>query len=174
MINITKGWPNMYAVDLAIPVGDTAIVEGMAISVSSSNMWVRGVPRGRVGYVTGPQQFPTAFDVARVQQTTFSNEGYPAGVGEVGRQNMGGISLTNPIEFQTDQYSGSIAGQVVYSPDTGADAGKFVQATATTHQILGWCRSVQSDLTGGNSTIPNWQGGITVATIVAAPVLLLP
>ena len=86
MINFTKGWPNMYAVDLAVPCTDADIVEGMGISVSAGK-WIKGIPKGQVGYVTGPQQFPTALDVKRVQSTTFGNGAYgsnSAGVGEMG------------------------------------------------------------------------------------------
>ena len=171
MINITKGWPNMYAVDLAIPVAAAALatlVEGMAISLTSGE-WVKGVGKGKMGYVTLPGQFPTALDVARVQATAFSNGAYPLGVAEMGRKNMGGIALSNALEFQTDQYSTLAAGELTYSP-----AGTFIKATTTDHQILGWCRTVQSDLIAGNSSATNWQGGTTVATIVALPMLILP
>jgi hypothetical protein len=175
MINITKGWPNMYAVDLAVPVNGshTDILEGMAISLSS-NTWIKGVPKGQMGFITGPEQFPTALDVKRVQNTTFGNGDYgsaAAGVGEMGRGHMGGIALSNPLEFQTDQYSGVTAGAVVW----GDTDGLFkVCDNATTKQILGQCRIVQSDLIGGNSTVTNWQGGTTVATIYSLPTLLLP
>lgn len=173
MINIVKGWPNMYAVDLAVPVnaGHTDILEGMGISVSG-NTWIKGVPKGQVGYVTGPEQFPTALDVRRVTTSTFGNGDYPAGVGEMGRGEMGGIALTNAIEFQTDQYSGLTGGEVVYVPSTGL----FTQATdAGNHQIAGQCRYVGSDLVSGNNpSVANWQGGVTVADILALPQLLLP
>lgn len=174
MINFTKGWPNMYAVDLAIPVNSghvATLLEGMGISISS-NTWIKGVPKGQVGYVTGPEQFPTALDVYRQTTSTFGNGPYPAGVGEMGRKEMGGICLTNAVEFQTDQYSGLTGGEVVYVPNTGL----FTQATdAANHQIAGQCRYVASDLVSGNNyTVANWQGGTTLATILALPQLLLP
>lgn len=174
-LNVTKGWPNMHAVDLAIPDGSGGtIVEGMGISVSA-NTWIRGIPKGAIGYITGPEQSPTALDVARVQATTFDNESpYPAGNGEMGRGNMGGICLSNPLEFQTDQYdSGVVAGMVVYCP-TGT--GKFTQATdAANHQIAGSCRYIASNLNAGNNPgATNFQGGLTIAEIIALPALLLP
>jgi phage tail protein X len=173
MINFTKGWPNMYAVDLAVPCTDTDILEGMGISLSSGK-WIKGVPKGQVGYVTGPEQFPTALDVKRVQSTTFGNGDYgtaSAGVGEMGRGEMGGIALSNPLEFQTDQYSALTGGEVVYVPNTGL----FTQATdAANHQVAGQCRAVMSDLAAGNTGLANWQGGTTVAVILSLPSLLLP
>jgi hypothetical protein len=175
MLNITKGWPNMHAVDLAVPVhaSHTDIVEGMGISLSSGT-WIKGVPKGQLGYITGPEQFPQALDVKRVRSTTFGNGDYgtaSAGVGEMGRGNMGGIALSNALEFQTDQYSGLTGGEVVYCPTTGL----FTQATdAANHQVAGQCRAVQSDLAAGNTGAANWQGGTTVAVILSLPSLLLP
>lgn len=164
-INITKGWPNVYAVDLALPVhaSHTDIVEGMCIHDDGST-WKKGCPKGKLPSITGPEQFPTALDVARIVSSTFDNLGFTSptasnGVGEMGRKNMGGISLTNALEFQTNQFTSLVGGEVVY----GATNGKFEQATTGAHQIAGYCRVVGTDADGR-----------TVATIVANPVLALP
>ena len=174
MMNIVKGWPNMYAVDLAVPVATAhvaTLLEGMGMSISSGE-WIKGIPKGQVGYITGPEQFPTALDVYRVTTSTFGNGDYPAGAAEMGGGELGGICLTNAIEFQTDQYNALTGGEVVYCPTTGL----FNQATdAANHQICGQCRYVASELVSGNNTsVANWQGGTTVADILALPLLLLP
>lgn len=168
-INITKGWPNLYAVDLAVPVhaDHTDIVEGMVL-YEDSGKWKKGCAKGRIPFITGPEQFPNALDVKRIQSSTFDNLGFSSptasnGVVEMGRGNMGGISLTNAIEFQTDQFVSLVGGEVVYSPTTTANAGKLVQATTSDHQILGYCRSVGVD-----------ENGRTVATVIAQPTLALP
>ena len=175
MMNISKGWPNMYAVDYAAPVASAhvaSLLEGMGMSLSS-NEWIKGIPKGQVGFITGPEQFPTALDVYRRTTSTFSNADYPAGVGEMGRGELGGIALTNALEFQTDQYNAITGGEVVYCPSTGL----FNQCTdASTQQICGQCRAVGSDLAPGNrpAATASFQVGTTVATIYALPLLLLP
>lgn len=142
-INFTKGWPSMYVVDLAIPAGDSTIVEGMCIYEDDDGEWQKGCPKGRLPYVTGSQQAPDELDVNR-------------GSGEMGRQNMGGISLTNQVEFETTEFEGNPAGKYVY----GDSDGKFKEVTnLATQQIAGFCRKVYTDIDGD-----------AVALIVACPV----
>lgn len=135
-IDFTKGWPSMYVVDLAIPAGDSTITEGMCIYEDTNGTWQKGCPRGKLPYVTGPEQFPTALDVARTQNTT---------VGEMGRQNMGGISLTNQVEFDTTAFKGNPVGKYVF----GDTDGLFAEVTDLgSQQIAGYCRSVFNDPDG--------------------------
>lgn len=169
-VNITKGWPNIYAVDLAVPVhvDHTDIVEGMCI-YEDGGKWKKGCPNGRIPFITGPEQFPTALDVARIQSSTFDNLGFTSptasnGVVEMGRGNMGGISLTNAIEFQTDQFVSLVGGEVVYSITTTANAGKFLAVSnSATTQPCGYVRTVGVD-----------ENGRSLATIIAQPSLVLP
>jgi hypothetical protein len=149
-IHFTKGMPSMQAVDLAIPATDADILEGMCIYEDPvSGGWKKGCPRGRLPYVTGSEQFPSALDVAR---RTFAG-GYNGQ--EMGRGNMGGVSLTNAVEFDTTEYVGAIAGKYVF----GDTDGKFKAATSlATQQIAGYCRSVFTD-----------SDGDSVARIVAIP-----
>jgi hypothetical protein len=164
-LNVVKGWPNVYAVDLSLVVGTPAaatIVEGMCIS-NVSDAWQAGCAKGKVPFITGPEQSPTALDVARTKSTTFANGTYPSGIGEMGRQYMGGISLTNAIVFETDQYTALTSGQVAYSPATTASAGKFTQATNAAHQICGVCDRLYTD-----------DNGNALVRIIAMPVLQIP
>jgi hypothetical protein len=175
MINFTKGWPSMYVVDLAIPVSDSSIVEGMGLSVNTAQQWVKGHVKGKLGFVGLPAQFPGALDVQRHQGNVFSDQAYPAGVAEMGAQNMGGIALNNPLEFQTDQYDTGtvVAGVAVYVPNTGL----FTQTVNTaTNQVAGWCRYVGSDLNSPNNpSYANWQGaGNLIADIYSVPAITLP
>lgn len=165
-VDITKGWPNMYAVDLAIPVADpddhegVTIVEGMVMHVVDGE-WVAGCPAGSLPYITGPQQYPTALDVARTTTSTPSGLGYPLGVGEMGPANMGGISLTNAIEFVTDMYTGDLTGLPVFSdPATGRLAA---YTGAADEQVVGWCRDTMTD-----------EYGRSLARVVAAVCLKAP
>lgn len=146
-IDFTKGWPSMYVVDLAIPAGDSTITEGMCIYEDDNGVWQKGCPRGRLPYVTGPEQFPQAADVERTQNTN---------VGEMGRQNMGGVSLTNQVEFDTTAFKGNPKGKYVH----GDTDGNFAEVTdLSVHQIAGFCRDVFTDPEGDS-----------VARIVACPV----
>ena len=158
-IDIEKGWPNVYAVDLALPVASaqkTTLLEGMVIH-NDAGEWKRGCPKGKMPYITGPEQSPTALDVARTTSSTF--EGFPGGYGEQGPAKMGGISLANALVFVTDQYNGAITGKMVFA-DT-AD-GLLKEVTAG-EQIAGWCRELKTD-----------EYGRTVAVIEACPVLQVP
>jgi hypothetical protein len=166
-INITKGWPSITAVDLSLPVhaDHTDIVTGMAIH-NVGGYWKKGVAAGYIATITAPQQSPTSLDVYRRTTSTFANTVYPDGVGEMGAGKMGGITLATPMRFETDQYSALVGGEVVYSPTTTANAGKFIQCTdATTQQIVGQCVQVVAAQTNG---LP------AVADIIGMPALLLP
>lgn len=166
-MNVTKGWPSITAIDLSLPVhaDHTDIVTGMAIH-NVGGYWKKGVAKGYVACVTAPAQSPTALDVYRRTSSTFANMAYPDGVGEMGGGKMGGISLATPLRFETDQYSGLTGGEVVYSPNTTGNAGKFIQCTdATTQQIVGQCVAVVAAQANG---LP------AVADIIGMPALLLP
>lgn len=158
-VDIEKGWPNVYAVDLAIPVAQAekaTLVEGMVIH-NDGGVWKKGCPAGFMPYVTGPQQYPSALDVERNVDSTFA--GFPGGYGEMGAGNMGGVSLANAIVFVTDQFDGLVGGEVVYSDE--AD-GQLKEA-ADGEQICGWCREVKTD-----------EYGRSLAVIEASVVLQAP
>ena len=55
-VDFAKAQPSMYAVDLALPVGDEDIVEGMGIHVGDDGLWYRGCPAGKIGFITGQGQ----------------------------------------------------------------------------------------------------------------------
>jgi len=129
-INFTKGYPSMYAVDLAIPVEDTDITEGMCIHENDAGAWEKGCPRGKMPYVTGHEQFPTALDVGR-------------GDGEMGRENLGGVCLINAVEFETTAFTGNPAGKYVYG---GADGLFAAIGDLASQQIAAYCRSTYNDI----------------------------
>ncbi len=137
-IDFTKGEPSMYAVDLAIPVEDDTILEGMCISENpATGKWVKGCAFGRLPYVTKPGQFPNAPDVKRVG-------------GQIGAGNMGGIALTNSLEFATTAFSGSVAGKFVFG-DTDGNFKPFTNAATQT--ACGFCRKVMTDPDGDSVAI---------------------
>lgn len=158
-IDIIKGWPNVYAVDLALPVADAqkaTLVEGMVIH-NDGGVWKMGCPKGKLPYITGPEQSPTALDVARSVSSTF--EGFPGGSAEMGRAKMGGIALSNALVFQTDQFDGLTGGEIVFA-DT---ADGQLKEVAAGEQIVGVCREVTTD-----------EYGRSLATIEASVVLQSP
>jgi hypothetical protein len=78
------------------------------------------------------------------------------GDGEMGRENMGGVCLTNQVEFETTEFVGNPAGKYVF----GNTDGKFEAiGNLATQQIAGFCRAVGNDIDGDS-----------VATIIACPV----
>lgn len=148
-VDIEKGWPSMYSVDLAVPVADPTehynitIQEGMVLHLVGG-LWVAGCPAGYMPYLTTPQQYPAALDVDRRTTSTPSGLGWPDGVGEMGPGHMGAVALTNAIEFVTDMYIGpAVAGVPVYSD---VDDGLLHPYTGDAdQQVVGWCRDVMTD-----------------------------
>jgi len=133
-IDFSKAQPSMYAVDLAIPVGDTNIVEGMGIHVGDDGLWYRGCPAGKLPWVTGQGQSPTAFDVARNSN-------------EMGAGNMGGMAMSQGLQFDTSEFVAGCAKRYVSCPATGGSAGKFKEASED-EQIVGWCLATFTDPDG--------------------------
>lgn len=163
-VEIRKGWPSIYAYDLALPVNSdqsSSIVEGMVLYEDDNGEWKYGCPKGRIPYVTAPEQFPTAKDVARVQDSTFPGalDG-STGVGQLGRKKMGAVSLTNAIEFHTTEYSGTVANKVVWADPADGAIKEITDSSA--QQAIGYCRGTATDEATGE----------TVAIIVASVALV--
>ena len=130
-IDFTKGYPSVYAVDHSAAVSDENIVEGMGIHLNDSGQWVRGCPAGKLPFVTGQAQSPTALDVARNSN-------------EMGGGLMGGVALSQGLGFDTTEFVGSPIGRYCSCPATGANAGKFAEA-GEDEQIVCWCQTVFAD-----------------------------
>ena len=129
-IDFTKGYPSMYAVDHAAPVKTTELAllfEGMGMHLNDDGEWVRGCPAGKLPFVTGQEQFPTALDVARNDN-------------EMGGGLMGGVALSQGLGFDTTEVTGDPSGRYC----SCNAAGKFVEA-GESDQIVCWCQSVFSD-----------------------------
>ena len=126
-IDFTKGYPSVYAVDHSAAVSDENIVEGMGIHLNDSGQWVRGCPAGKLPFVTGQAQSPTALDVARNSN-------------EMGGGLMGGVALSQGLGFDTTEYTGDPSGRYCSCPSTG-----LFREASEDEQIVCWCQTVFTD-----------------------------
>lgn len=155
-IDFTKGYPSMYAVDHSAEIANgVTIPGGSAIHLDENGQWQLGHAAGRLPYVTGHDQASGQLDSAR-------------GAGQMAGGGMGGVSLTNTVQFMTTQFTGGsgLAGKYVIG-DTST--GKFREANEN-EQISGWCMRVLTNEYGDSvaeivaCVSPNVGGGYSSAS----------
>jgi len=120
-INFTKGWPNPNIVEAVLPPDSGVSIQAGFIGrrkATTPDKWILGVT----------ELYQDAFVFRTDDQSPEAARGaHNTNYVQIPFGGVQGISLSNPLEFETTQFVGSPAkGDLLHSPATGDDAGKLV------------------------------------------------
>lgn len=148
-LNFTKGWPNPYIYERMCAATTPSEVDEGKIAHIVNGKWVVGFPAAKIDWMpfvlwNGAAQdgdHGIAFDKtnASYQQATYGS--------------IQGIAFSNPIEFQTSQFTGTVGAfvdgaQLSVSNAADATKGKFKIAEST-EVVVAICLGVAALSPGG-------------------------
>ena len=174
--NVLKGaYPTLQQIDktLAMKTGETGIVRGSALYIDNSGSapeWaLAGAANAGNATTPGAYLYYALQPQTDLQAAMAGNSGQGAVSAAVGQPRLTGISCGMPMEFQTDQYTGTLtAGQQL---TVGAD-GKLV-AHATGNTVYGQVTVAAAAKWVNNAVaVTGWRTGNTVNVITVRAMYL--